>query len=239
MRAFRGPVLALATFVAVGGAVLGSSLAPKEAQASVSIAASFEELVKNADAVAVVTPLEHTSVWEDGRIYTYTHVKADQGVAGEFGAGADGWVRTRGGVVGRVGQLVDGEAVLTPGKSSLLFLRKFKQGGTWEVIERAQGQFPVIENADANATDAKSATTRRTLRVSANVGVLLPRKSMTMPLTPSSSSQGSVTPQSTTSSPSMTVRLASDVLHARSLEEASREIADTWKKLHPATPSTK
>ena len=78
-------------------------LVPSDAAASVSIAVGFEMLVKDADAVAVITPAESQSIWEDGRIYTYTKVKVDQGVAGDVGPGADGWVRTMGGVVGKIG----------------------------------------------------------------------------------------------------------------------------------------
>ena len=100
---------------------------PTDAHASVSIAVGFDALVKDADSVGVVTPVESKTVWEDGRIYTYTRVKVDQGVAGELGTGADGWVRTMGGVVGKIGQLVDGEPVFTTDKSSLVFLRKFEE----------------------------------------------------------------------------------------------------------------
>jgi len=79
---------------------------------------------------------------EDGRIYTYTHVKIEQGVAGELGTGAESWVRTMGGVVGKIGQMVDGEPIFTSGKSSLLFMRKFKASGTWEISARARASTP-------------------------------------------------------------------------------------------------
>jgi hypothetical protein len=73
-------------------------LVPSDAQASVSIAIPFDALVKDADSVGIATPVESKSVWEDGRIYTYTRLKVEQGVAGELGTGAEGWVRTMGGV---------------------------------------------------------------------------------------------------------------------------------------------
>lgn len=220
MRALRRGLFAVAL---VGlSAVAGPTFAPREANASVSIAVGFDDLVKDADAVAIVTPLEHTSVWEDGRIYTYTHVKAEQGVAGELGSGAEGWVRTRGGVVGKIGQLVDGEPVFTEGKSSLLFLRKFKDGGTWEVSARAQGQYPVILDESL----PKNVAARRILRTSANVGVLLPPRGAT-----TDPSKANATPKVATAT--VSVRLARDVLHERPLETAAREIADAWKRLHP------
>src|SRR5947208_13449238 len=94
-------------------------LPTEDAQASVSIAVGFDALVKDADGVAIVTPTEAKSVWEDGRIITYTKVRIDQSVAGDVGKEA--WVRALGGVVGKIGQLVDGEPVFAPNKQTLLF----------------------------------------------------------------------------------------------------------------------
>lgn len=205
-------------------------LVPSDAQASVSIAVGFDALVKDADAVGVVTPTEQKAVWEDGRIYTYTRVKVDQGVAGDLGTGADGWVRTMGGVVGKIGQMVDGEPVFVVGKPSLLFLRKWKAGGTWQVSARAQGQFPV--------TIDDTSKVKKVIR-SANVGVLFPPKAKAADVANASSAAGATTPATTT--PTVTddakIRLAGEVLHDRPLDDAAREIAAAWKKLHPAPAS--
>jgi hypothetical protein len=89
----------------------------------------------------VVTPIESRSVWESGRIYTYTRVSVDRVVAGEL-VGNDAWVRTMGGVVGNIGQIVEGEAVLAPGQS-LLFVHAGPIGAL-EVTARGQGQFPIV-----------------------------------------------------------------------------------------------
>lgn len=194
---------------------------PNEARASVSIAVAFDALVKDADAVAVVTPVDATSVWEEGRIYTYTKVKVDQGVAGELSAGNEGWVRTMGGVVGKIGQMVDGEPVLTTGKSSLVFLRKFKAGGVFEVSARAQGQYPIVID------DAK---VKKVIR-SANVGVLFPPKAKAA--VPTDTTQPQSTGPSQVTEPAK-IRLAQEVLHDRPLDDVAREIAATWKRLHPA-----
>ena len=191
-------------------------LVPTDAQASVSIAVAFDALVKDADSVGVVTPVESKSVWEEGRIYTYTRVKVEQGVAGELGSGSEGWVRTMGGVVGKIGQLVDGEPVFTANKSSLVFMRKFKLTGQWEVSARAQGQYPVIVS-DAVTDTARG---RRVMRSSA-IGVLLP------PKTPSPT-------ETVTTAP----RLAGEVIHDRPLEEVTREIATAWKKAHPVAAAS-
>jgi hypothetical protein len=202
-------------------------LVPSDASASVSIAVGFEMLVKDADVVAVITPNEAKSVWEDGRIYTYTKVKVDQDVAGDVGAGHEGWVRTMGGVVGKIGQLVDGEPVFVPGKQSLLFLRRFKAGDVYEVSARAQGQYPIT-------LDEKTKV-KKVIR-SANVGVLLPPKE-TGPLVSTETKPQSGPPGVVDVSPQIR-KLAQEVMHDRPLDEVAREIAITWKRLHP-TPPTK
>jgi len=220
MKLLRRSLLLLA-FLAAPAAVTFSS---HESVASVSIAVPFDSLVKDADVVAVVIPQEAKSVWEDGRIYTYTRVKVEQGIAGELGAGSEGWIRTLGGAVGKVGQMVDGEPVLTNGKSSLLFMRKFKAGTGWEVSARAQGQYPVVVTDDA-------AKTKKVIR-SANVGVLYPPKAQTT----TDVQTNSTTTQSTSGGATTTVakvRLAQEVIHDRPLDEVTKEIATAWKRLHP------
>jgi hypothetical protein len=218
MRLLRTSLLA----ALLAGASVSTVLVPTDARASVSIAVAFDALVKDADSVGVVTPVESKSVWEEGRIYTYTRVKVEQGVAGELGTGSESWVRTMGGVVGKIGQLVDGEPVFTPNKSSLVFMRKFKTRGPgesvnvpgqWEVSARAQGQYPVV--LSDNVTDTSRG--RRVMRSSA-IGVLLP------PKTPSPTDTVATVP-----------RLAGEVIHDRPLDDVTREIATAWKKAHPVT----
>jgi hypothetical protein len=213
-------------------APLAAATVSSDANASVMIAVPFDSLVKDADAVAVIAPVESKSVWEEGRIYTYTRVKVEQGVAGE--TGGDVWIRTMGGVVGKVGQLVDGEPVFTPNKPNLLFLRKFKAGGTWEVSARAQGQYPVVVDEISKK--------RRIVR-SANVGMLLPPKRLQQDaVTGGVVQQGPVAPQNaggartTDEAIDMSkIRLAGDVLQDKPLDEAAKEIAAAWKRLHPQT----
>lgn len=224
LRHALGRVLVLGTLGLPAAAVF----VPSDAAASVSIAVPFENLVKDSDAVAVITPSEQKAIWEDGRIYTYTRVKVDQGVAGDIGTSTDGWVRTMGGVVGKIGQLVDGEPVFVSGKPSLLFLRKFNAGEVYEVSARAQGQYPV-------SVDAK--TKVRKLTRSANVGMLLPpREKAVTPVGPVTPDVNQTQTQSTSGAVVMNPelrRLAQDVLHDKPLDDMTREISTTWKRLHP------
>jgi hypothetical protein len=117
-----------------------------DSQASVSIALSWDGLLGESIAAAFITPIESQSVWEQGRIVTYTRVHVDRTVAGAIPAAEDPWLRTLGGVVGHVGQRVEGEAVLSFGDQALVFLRA-GLAGTFHVTERAQGQFPVVTKA--------------------------------------------------------------------------------------------
>src|SRR4051812_18271700 len=98
--------------VPLAGALLfftATTALANDVQASASEPIRFDALVRSADAVAVVTPLEQFAAWEDGRIYTHTRVRVEQRIAGDsrtITEGAEAFVRTRGGIVGDVGQLV-------------------------------------------------------------------------------------------------------------------------------------
>jgi hypothetical protein len=209
--------------VALAAAAASIAVVPSDAKASVSIAVGFDALVKDADAVAIVSVADASSVWEDGRIATYTRVKVDQGVAGAVPA--EIWVRTLGGVVGKIGQLVDGEPVLVPGKQSLLFLRKFTTAGTWEVSARGQGQFPIVLD--------EATKTKKVIR-NAHAGLLLPPKPKAVDETAGALQPQSVTAAGRAANANASVRLAADVLHDRPIADVTSEIAAAWKAAHPA-----
>jgi len=179
-------------------------LSAHDAQASLSIAVGFDELLARSTQVAMVTPFEMKPVWEDGRIFTYTHVHVDTPLGGTAQAGDEPWVRTMGGIVGGIGQVVDGEAVLTPGRPALLFLHDGPTGA-FEVTARAQGQYAVRLDAKQHPILVQS---------SAAGGGIVPR----LP-TPG---QGPLLP----------VRLASEVLHTRPLPDGLREIQAAWSRVH-------
>jgi len=134
--------VAAAVLVAVSTSLFG----PGPAWASVSIPVSWERLVQDSTEAVIATPIDARSAWEGGRIYTYSHVHVDRAIAGALRTGGDAWVRTMGGIVGDIGQQVEGEAELVPGQASLLFLQP-APNGSFHVTARAQGQFPVIAAA--------------------------------------------------------------------------------------------
>jgi hypothetical protein len=216
MKRALGLTLLLGALACAGAATTTTSTA----QASVSIAVLFDPLVSASDAIAIVVPAESTSVWEDGRIYTYTRVKIDNGVAGELATGSEAWVRTRGGVVGKIGQMVDGEAVFVKDKPSLVFLRR-GNAGTFDVNARSQGQFPVLVDEQTK--------TRRLVRA-ANVGVLYPPKEIL------AAQATGAQPRTAAPATRQTPVLAADMIHGRPVDDALKDIAAAYKRLRATKP---
>jgi hypothetical protein len=211
MKGLRALALgSLVILAAATGAGIGSE---REAHASVSISVLFDELVRDSSAAAIVTPTEQQAVWENGRIMTYTHVHIDRSVAGAVSDGP--WVRTMGGVVGKIGQLVEGEAVLTVGRPGLLFLQPVTEigAGVYEVTARAQGQFPIVLDEQG---------TERFVRAS-GVGALVP--------TPRDRVV-QISRNRAVSGLSAGAPLATDVLHKRPVGDGAREVASAWARIH-------
>jgi hypothetical protein len=121
--------------------------------------------------------------------------------------GDEQWVRTLGGVVGKVGQIVDGEAVFSPGHASLLFLRPGPVGAL-DVTARGQGQFPLVAGTAGAGPTAQQLVVVR----SHAAGALLPQPA---------SSQGAAR-----------ATLASDILHGHPVDEAIRTVAAAWTSAH-------
>jgi len=207
-----------AVIVGIMIATLGASaLHARDARAAVSAAALFEQLVGEAGAAAVVSPVEARSVWEGGRIATYTRVRVDRLIAGELGGDAEEtvWIRTRGGAVGDIGQIVEGDAKFAEGRPSLVFLRPHVDPatgaptGTFVVVERAQGQFPVV------TADRKSV-----LGLGSDLGALVEPPAAQVARAAQRLPAG-VSP-----------RFARDVLAGRTVDDAAREIARAWARMH-------
>jgi MYXO-CTERM domain-containing protein len=216
MRSARTAALAL--FLSASAAGTATFFAG-DASASVSIAVLFDELVRDSSAAVVATPVEQHAVWENGRIYTYTRVHVDAKVAGDLPA--DAWVRTVGGAIGKIGQSVEGEAVLTVGRPALLFLQPQIDRvtnaplGPYEVTARAQGQFPVVA-----ASGGKSM-----LIHASGVGALVP--------TPATRIAHIAEMRAAAGAPNAAApERADDMLHGRPVDEAARDIVAAWSRLH-------
>jgi hypothetical protein len=197
----RMPTCATALCLALFAAALGPLFAV-DASASVSIAVTWDGLLRESTTAAVVTAVEYRAVWENGRIYTYTHVRVDRAFVGNLATGGDAWVRTMGGVVDRVGQLVEGEAVLADGRPSLLFLHPGPVGA-FEVTARGQGQLAIV--ADDPKLPAR-------VRCNHAVGMLMsPRIAASAAAAPA---------------------LAADVLDGRSVDDVARYVVAAWSATH-------
>lgn len=193
------------------GALAPATLSGLSAHASVAIAAQFDELVQRSRAVAVVVPVEQRSVWEGQRIVTYTRARVDDAIAGPLAKSSEIWISTRGGTVGNIGQSVEGEPVLQVGAPAVAFLREGvtddeakSATGVFAVAGRAQGYFPVTE-------DAASPLHVKKLAISASMGAILPPK-------------GQV--------PLAQKPLAREVLEGKTFAEARTAIAGAWQRLH-------
>jgi hypothetical protein len=120
------------------------TLLADDAAASLDVGVTVAELSRWSSAVAIVTVLESHSAWEGTRIVTLSRVHVDRLVAGTTST-AEPVIRTLGGTVGRLTQVVEGEAELAPGSRSMIFLRE-STDGTAFVTARAQGQFLLAED---------------------------------------------------------------------------------------------
>jgi len=184
-----------------------ATMAGSQADASVSIAVSYDALVHDSTAVTVATATEARAVWEDGRIVTYTHLHVDRSIAGALPTNSEPWVASLGGIVGTIGQVVDGEPTLRVGMPYLLFLRPDSTAtqGVFIVTARAQGQFH-LKAATSGATPAASGAVQ--VKRNPGVGEILPPRGVT------------------------TTKAAADAIADRNLDDVAKDIATAWAKSH-------
>lgn len=136
----RRGVLALFSSVGVG------LLTAVRAEAAVARALGIRELVDKSKRVVVATALEQACEWQviggSRRIVTLTRVRVEELVTGAAPEASELMLQTLGGRVGKVGQLVDGEAELVVGENSLVFTREVLSG-LYGVTAMAQGYYPI------------------------------------------------------------------------------------------------
>jgi hypothetical protein len=116
------------------------------ADAAVARALGIRELVDRSKRVVVATPLDQACEWQviggSRRIVTLTRVRVEELVTGATPEASELMVQTLGGRVGKIGQLVEGEAQLLVGESSLVFTRE-ALSGLYAVTAMAQGHYPI------------------------------------------------------------------------------------------------
>lgn len=135
----RGLLLGLASGAA--GGIVSSS-----ASATIARSLSLPVLVRGSARVLVVTALASESHYEElgrrKRIVTDTRVRVEEVVAKGEPDSAELLVRTLGGSLGRLGELVHGQAHLVLGKACVAFLLQGPDGLHY-VNGMAQGHYPL------------------------------------------------------------------------------------------------
>lgn len=118
------------------------------ARASLARAVKLEELTARSQHVVVGESLDAESKWERvgqrRHIVTYTRVRTLELFAGADPKQDELMVRTLGGRVGELGELVHGEAVLPLGQHGVLFV--MPADGALAVTAMAQGHYPIARD---------------------------------------------------------------------------------------------
>jgi hypothetical protein len=148
--------------IGVGCAALAS---PRLAFATMARAITLPELVGLSQYALVGTATDASSRWEtvegSRRIVTYTRVEVTQPIDGRPPPDTSLLLRTLGGRVGDIGQLVHGEARFELGAPSVVFIAP-DEDGVFGITAMAQGHYPLGTDPDAAVR----------LRVSPNIPAL-------------------------------------------------------------------
>lgn len=133
----------------LGTSALGL-FASAPAGASTARALTLAELVGKSTSVLVATAVAKRSSWTTiggaKRIVTDTRLKIEELVSGADPSATEIVVRTLGGVVGEVGQIVEGEAELTIGEQSMTFVTQIDPA-FYGVTAMGQGHYPILSDA--------------------------------------------------------------------------------------------
>jgi len=156
-------------FLSAVGAVTGWAVTERIAHASLVRGLTLTELLASSTHAVVGTALEAHSAWMElgGRrlIVTDTRVRIEETLAREAPAEGELIVRVLGGIIGHLGERVDGQAELVLGEPSTLFLTPQSPGLTF-VTGAAQGHYPLVADERASLR----------LRASPHLPTMLKRK---------------------------------------------------------------
>lgn len=120
------------------------------AHASLAEAVDFESLVRASHHIVFGTPVEASSKWEAiggrKRIVTYSRLLIAEALGAVDPGETELIVRTLGGQVGEIGQVVHGEAALALNQPSVLFIGRAKNQPLY-VQAMSQGEYPTTGDA--------------------------------------------------------------------------------------------
>lgn len=164
------------TFVA-GGALLPLSLLAPRAQATLMRGLSLRALCAQSQHILRVTPIEahciSLSIGGRSMIVTETRARLEEVLSKAAPSSAEIVVRTLGGILNGVGELVHGQAELGLGVSCLAFLTGADDGALW-VTGMAQGHYPLvsIERSELQLSASPRLSTLRDFEHSAVRGLV-------------------------------------------------------------------
>lgn len=126
------------------GSLVATLAWAQQGQATTARAVSLESLVKRSTRIARGTPQGSFARTEEvggtRHIVTYSRLRLDELIHGP--SESEMLVRTLGGQVGELGEIVHGEAVLALNESCVVFLHTNSEG-IEHVTEMAQGHYPM------------------------------------------------------------------------------------------------
>jgi hypothetical protein len=141
------------------GATACALFRAESAFATTARALTLAELVGRSTSVLVATSVARQCLWMEirgsRRIVTHTRIRVEELVTGAEPDGPELIVRTLGGQVGKLGQLVEGEAELALGETGLLFGRRI-DASLLTVVAMAQGHYPIKTEARERIVRAAS-----------------------------------------------------------------------------------
>jgi hypothetical protein len=128
------------------GTLLATLAMPRLSQATTARAVALADLALRSTRITRATPLEGSTRFEDigdtRHIVTYTRLRIDESIYGSTGE-SEILVRTLGGHLGHLGEIVHGEAQLAINEACVVFLQANPEG-IEQVTEMAQGHYPLV-----------------------------------------------------------------------------------------------
>lgn len=154
MREAESPTRSFLTnrrgFLRATGALLGAAAVESKAHAMLSRGLSLPELVGRSEHTVIATALDaHSSFALIGgrkRIVTDTRVRVEDLLAGRATAEREIEVRVLGGIVGDIGERVDGQAELVLGEPAVVFLMPISPLLAY-VTGAAEGHYRLLPDA--------------------------------------------------------------------------------------------
>lgn len=121
---------------------------PAIAFAGAAVPISLTALVARSRHVVVATPRVADSTWEEiggsKRLVTYTRLTIEDALDDRAIDETEILVRTLGGRLGPIGQIVHGEAELRRDETAVFFVKPRTDGGTYHITGLSQGHYPLL-----------------------------------------------------------------------------------------------